>query len=552
MKRGMIYKSIFILALITFAVMLILPTVGVKHIDIILDEEIASEDYDLIKNRFDGPEYEMTVEDNTITISSRRLTEAVMNEIRAFDGVIDAEFRPHWAEEKLMARKMNLGLDLQGGMHLVLSADFENIQRQLDEELTEDDKYDITQQALELLRNRVDRFGVAEPSIRPRGYESIEIQLPGVTDPEAVKSAIGTTGRVEYRLVDDEYSELALEWLKNNYPENQALPSTREGQRALLDEIAEGIDLPDNLQMLFYYIREEGSDRIIPNYPIVLERKVALAGDDVARAWVGADEYGSLAVHFQTTQEGAVKFAQVTRESNHGRRLSVVIDENVRSAPAINHQITGGQAVISGDFTQEEVNTLARIIQEGALPVDLRFLEERTVGPTLGQDSIEAGVRAIIIGLTGIMVFMLLFYKFAGFVACVGLALNMTFLLALLSWMGFTLTLPGIAGLILTVGLAVDANVIIYERIKEELRLGKSVRMSIIYGYDKGFSTIMDANLTTLIAAFVLSQFGTGPIRGFAVTLFVGILTSMFTALYITRFAYELISLNKKIKKLRI
>ena len=551
MKRGMIYKLIFILALIGFSVALILPTVGTKYVDIILHEDISREDIDLIKNRFPAQEYDLTTEGNVITISSVRLTEAVMNEIRSFDGVLDAYFHPHWAEEKIMARRMNLGLDLQGGMHLVLRADFDAIERRLEEKLSDAEKHEITRQALEILRDRVDRYGVSEPSIRPRGYEAIEIQLPGVTDPEAVKEAIGTTGRVEYRLVDDNYSELVLKWMENNHAD-KPLPVDRDAQYELLNKMARDIDLPGHLEVLFYCVPDEETDIIVPVYPIVVNRDAALAGEDVARAWVGTDEYGGLAVHFQTTREGALKFARVTDKPNQGKRLSVLIDNNVRSAPTINHQITGGQAVISGHFTVDEVRTLARIIQEGALPVDLNFMEERTVGPTLGQDSIEAGVKAIFIGLSGIILFMLLIYKAAGVIACVGLTLNMIFLLALLSWMGFTLTLPGIAGLILTVGLAVDGNVIIYERIKEEIRLGKSVRMAIIYGYDKGFSTIIDANLTTLIAAFVLSQFGTGPIQGFAVTLFVGILTSMFTVLYVTRFVYELISLNKRIKKLYI
>jgi len=285
---------------------------------------------------------------------------------------------------------------------------------------------------------------------------------------------------------------------------------------------------------------------------MVLEKKVAIAGSDINKAWVGKDEYGGFAVHFTTTAEGASKFAKVTDKPNHGKRLAILIDDKVRSAPSLNVQITSGKAMINGDFTQEEVFTLARIIKEGALPVDLKIIEERTVGPSLGQDSIESGIRAILIGMIGIMVFMLIYYKLAGIIACVGLIINMVFMLALLSWLGFTLTLPGFAGFILTVGMAVDANVIIYERIKEELATGKSVRMSIVYGFEKAFWTIFDANLTTLIAAFILSQFGTGPIKGFAIVLLIGILCSMFSALYVTRFIYEIISLIKKIKKLSI
>jgi protein-export membrane protein, SecD/SecF family/protein-export membrane protein SecD len=208
--------------------------------------------------------------------------------------------------------------------------------------------------------------------------------------------------------------------------------------------------------------------------------------------------------------------------------------------------------MINGNFTYEEVNTLTRIIKEGALPVDLHVIEERTVGPSLGQDSIDGGIKAGMLGMGGIMIFMLLYYKLSGFIANLGLILNVIFVMALLSWLGFTLTLPGIAGMILTVGMAVDANVLIFERIKEEFRSGKSVRMAITLGFDRAFWAIFDTNLTTLLSAFIMGQFGTGPIKGFAVTLTIGVISSMFVSLYITRFVYEVISLNKKIKKFSI
>ena len=503
------------------------------------------------EKRFPPDSYKLEKDGASLIISGQNLTDAIMNEVRTYDGVRDAVFLKHWAEDYLLAKKINLGLDLQGGMHLVLQANFEKIEKKMGKPLSDSDKNEITQQALELLRNRIDKFGVSEPSIRPRGTEAIEIQMPGVKDPRGVKKAIGTTGRVEYRLVDDRYSKLATEWLQQNY-KGKALPEEKDDLENLLTVISTGIKLPNSLEVLYYYVREANTKKIVPSYPIVLEKKVSIAGDDINKAWVGRDEYGGLAVHFTTTPEGATKFADVTGQKNHGRRLAIVIDDKVRSAPSLNVQITSGQAMINGDFTQEEVQTLARIIKEGALPVDLRIIEERTVGPSLGQDSIEAGIKAIILGLAGVMAFMILYYKAAGIIADFGLVLNTIFMLALLSWMGFTLTLPGIAGFILTVGMAVDANVIIYERIKEEIRNGKSVRMSIVYGFERAFWTIFDSNLTTLIAAFILSQYGTGPIKGFAVTLFIGILSSMFVALFITRFFYEVISLNKKIKKLSI
>jgi preprotein translocase subunit SecD len=474
-----------------------------------------------------------------------------MNEINILPGVAEVKVLKHWVEEAFLAKKISLGLDLQGGMHLVLQANFEGIQEKLGRELTEKDRNEITQQALELLRNRIDKFGVSEPSIRPRGNEAIEIQLPGVKDPEGVKNAIGTTGRLEYRIVDDKYTELATKLYNEKYKEN-GVPAEETAHLEFVKKLGDEIGLPDDLEILFFYSRDNETGEIFPDYPMALSKDVSLAGTDIQEAVVDRDEYGQIIVMFRTTAEGAAKFARATSEPNHGKRLAIVLDNKVRNAPSIRETIASGSGNISGGFTYDEATTLARIIKEGALPVDLRIIEERTVGPSLGQDSIESGVKAGIIGLIGVMCFMLLYYKAAGIIANIGLALNMIFMLALLSLLGFTLTLPGIAGFILTVGMAVDANVIIFERIKEELKKGKSVRMAIVSGYDRAFWTVFDANLTTMIAAFILSQFGTGPIKGFAVTLFIGILTSMFTALYVTRFIYELISLNKKIKKLYI
>jgi preprotein translocase subunit SecD len=511
-----------------------------------------------LKKRFPSSDYTITEEEASYVISGTNLTDAVMNEIRIFPGVANVTILPHWAEDSLLAKKINLGLDLQGGMHLVMRANFEKIERKTKETLTEKDKNEITQQALELIRNRIDKFGVSEPSIRPRGTEAIEIQLPGVKDPKGVKKAIGTTGRVEYRLVDDNFSQKISESLakivedKKKEDENYTLPTDPKSLQEIIAKVSKEVKLPDNLEALLYYIRDKETKKIKPGYPLVLEKKVALAGNDINKAWVGQDEYGSLAVHFTTTAEGATKFSQVTSKDNHGKRLAIVIDDKIRSAPSISVQITSGKALINGDFTQDEVKTIARIIKEGALPVDLKVIEERTVGPSLGQDSIESGIKAILVGLIGVLIFMIIYYKVGGLISGIGLILNIIFMLAILSWLGFTLTLPGIAGFILTVGMAVDANVIIYERIKEELRNEKSIRMSITQGFDKAFWTIFDANLTTLIAAFILSQFGTGPIKGFAVTLFIGILSSMFVALYITKFIYEIISLKKNLTKLSI
>ncbi|HSV95414.1 MAG TPA: protein translocase subunit SecD [Spirochaetota bacterium] len=554
MTRGMIYKAMFIVAILVFAVLLILPTVGKREMSVVLEKDATAEQVADLEKRFTGGGMLVVRTDGVVSVSGYGINDAVMNEVKIISGVKDVRILPHWSEKALLAKKMNLGLDLQGGMNLVMRADFESIEHKQGKKLTDSEKRDITQQALELLRNRIDKFGVSEPSIRPRGVEAIEIQLPGVKDPMSVKKAIGTTGRVEYRLVDDEYTRLAGLWLKNNVHrlKEGKIPEDVEQQYTILEEAAKAIGLSPKSELLFFYERDEKTKKILPAYPIALEKKVALAGDDISRAWVGHDEFGRLSVHFTTTPDGASKFATVTSAKNHGRKLAIVIDEKVRSAPQVNVQITTGQALIQGDFTLEEVNTLTRIIKEGALPVNLVIIEERTVGPSLGQDAIDAGIKATIMAFSVVMIFMVAYYKLSGFIASVGLILNMICQLALLSWLGFTLTLPGIAGFILTLGMAVDSNVLIYERIREEQRSGKSPRIAVVNGFERAFWAIVDSNITTLIAAFVLSQFGTGPIKGFAVTLSIGLISSLFVVLYVTRFVFELLSLSKNLKKLSV
>jgi preprotein translocase subunit SecD len=554
MTRGMIYKAMFIVAILVFAVLLILPTIGKREMSIVPEKDATAEQVADLEKHFTGAGFLVVKKDAVISVSGYGINDAVMNEAKIIPGVKDVRILPHWSEKALLAKKMNLGLDLQGGMNLVMRADFESIEHKQEKKLTDAEKMDITQQALELLRNRIDKFGVSEPSIRPRGAEAIEIQLPGVKDPMSVKKAIGTTGRVEYRLVDDEYTRLAGLWLKNNIQtlKEGKIPEDLEQQYAILGEAAKAIGLPARSELLFFYERDENTKKIMPAYPIALEKEVALAGNDISKAWVGHDEYGRLSVHFTTTPDGASKFATVTSAKNHGRKLAIIIDEKVRSAPQVNVQITTGQALIQGDFTLEEVNTLARIIKEGALPVNLVIIEERTVGPSLGQDAIDAGIKATILAFSVVMIFMVAYYKLSGLIASIGLIVNIVCQLALLSWLGFTLTLPGIAGFILTLGMAVDSNVLIYERMREEQRSGKSPRIAVVNGFDRAFWAIVDSNITTLIAAFVLSQFGTGPIKGFAVTLSIGLISSLFVVLYVTRFVFELLSLSKNLKKLSV
>jgi protein-export membrane protein SecD len=554
MTRGAVYKLIFILMIIAFAVVLILPTVGEREMTISLREDATAEQIDAVAGRYIREGYEVVKKEDSIAVKGYGLNDAVMNEARTFPGVKDVKFVPHWAEGRpVRARRINLGLDLQGGMQLVLIPKFEALERRLGKALSESDREEVSQQALELLRNRVDQFGVSEPQLRRRQSGAIEIQLPGVRDPEAVKRLIGTTGRVEYRLVNDEFSRKAEEWMQGK-PElkEKGLPLEPADQRALLDQIAKDVKMPDSLEVLFFFERVPNTRKLVPVRPMALEKKLSLAGDDISKAYRAYDDYGRLCVSFSTTTEGAAKFAEATSQKNHGKRLAIVIDNKVRSAPSINVHITTGHAQIQGDFSVEEVDTLVSIIKEGALPVDLERAEERSVGPSLGVDAIKSGFKALGIAIAAVCVFMIVYYKFSGIIAAFGVLLNIVFMLSILSWLNFTLTLPGIAGFILTIGMAVDANVIIYERIKEELRSGKSVKLAISAGFEHSFWTIVDSNVTTLIAAFILSQFGTGPIKGFAVTLSIGVIASMFVALYITRFIFELISMMKNLKKLSI
>ncbi|MDR3237504.1 MAG: protein translocase subunit SecD, partial [Spirochaetia bacterium] len=578
---------------------LILPTVAEKKMEIVFLKTATAEQKDAVKNWFSSG-FSTEEKELSLIVKGTSITDAVKNEIKGMDGVEEALILKHWVEEKFLSKKINFGLDLQGGVHLVLQANYDKILKKYADDIKAIDnnlagagddekkqlkrdrdyitenildasgagysikekyKSEVTKQALELLRGRVDKFGVAEPSIRPSGKDAIEIQLPGLKDIESVKNAIGSTGSLEYRLADDSSSAAAGSQFEEKYKSGTFPADWDENSRfldSLLADISAAISLPNNLELIFVYEKGKETDetrspnKIYAQYPLAVEKAAVVAGTDISEASVNRDEYGKIVVSFRTTAEGSVKFAEATKESNKGKRLAIVLDNKIRSAPNINDQITTGSGQITGAFSYEDAMTLARIVKEGALPVDLQIIEERIVGPSLGKDSIESGVKAAIIGMIGIMIFMLIYYKAAGLIADFGLVLNLIFMLAILSLLGATLTLPGIAGFILTVGMAVDANVIIYERIKEEIAAGKSVRMSILSGFEKAFSTIFDSNLTTLIAAFILLQFGTGPIKGFAVTLFIGVISSMFTALFVTRFVYEIISLNKKIKKLSI
>jgi preprotein translocase subunit SecD len=499
-----------------------------------------------------------------------------------------------------LQEKLNLGLDLQGGIHLVLQVEVEDAVRSettkdmdrllqelrdsgmtgADASIESSTSFDVTGvdrsgddelseiateylpgwnwqrrgpavefemelanaaeirnlavvQALETIRNRIDEFGVAEPTIHRQGLEGdrIVVQLPGVDDPDRVKKLIKNTAFLEFRLVD--------------YPLGGGGVGSREQILANY-----GGQLPSHIEILTGNIEDQQGAVIGQQYYAVEDRPV-ITGRDLRTARPSMGEFNQPVVEFQLTHEGGKLFAEATG-NNVGKGLGVVLDGKVVTAPNIRSRIADS-GIIEGSFTRQEVEDLSTVLRSGALPAGITYLEERTVGPALGHDSIERGLRAGVIGLALVVLTMLIVYKGTGINAILALTLNIIILFGALAYFGATLTLPGIAGIILTIGMAVDANVLIFERIREELHHGRTVKSAIDAGFGKALSSVMDANITTLIAALFLFQFGTGPIRGFAVTLSIGILASLFSAIFVSRWIFDLIlSRRRRVESLSI
>ena len=388
-------------------------------------------------------------------------------------------------------------------------------------------------QALQTIRNRVDEFGVAEPVIQRQGLGSnrLVVQLPGVDDPERVKNLIKNTAFLEFRLA--EYP-----------PSGGAAVDTQE----ILGQY--GGTLPDRLEIVAQDLRDADGNVIGQGY-YALEKRPVITGRDLKTARAGLGQFQEPVVNFSLTHEGAGIFEDWTG-ANIGRPLAIVLDGRVQSAPIIEGRISDS-GVIRGSFSQQEVEDLATVLRSGALPAGIEYLEQRAVGPSLGQDSIDQGTRAFAYGIALVLLTMLVVYKGSGINAMVALALNFVLVFGVLAYFGAALTLPGIAGLILTIGMAVDANVLVFERIREELHNGRTVKASVVSGFGKAWSSILDANLTTLIAAIFLINFGTGAIRGFAVTLTVGILASVFTAVFNSRLLFDLLlSRSGRVERLSI
>lgn len=380
---------------------------------------------------------------------------------------------------------------------------------------------DAVKLALQIIRERVDKFGVAEPVVQRQGLTGgrVIIQLPGVEETDRVKKLIEGTAKLELKLVT-----------AGPVPTREALLASFNGQ------------VPPGQEVITHTgISQDGS--AFTEY-LLIQRTSIISGDELQSASRTVDEYGRPAVGFNIQSSSADKFGRFT-EANIGKNLAIVLDNRVQSYPTIQARISNS-GIITGQFTIEEANDLSVMLQSGSLPAGLRFLEQRVVGPSLGLDSIRKGVTACAIGAAVIFLFMLGYYKFSGANAVIAMSLNLLFLMAFLSYFEATLTLPGIAGVLLSVAMSVDANVLIFERIKEDLRLGKTVRSAIQSGFSKAFWPIFDSNLTVIIAAIFLYWFGTGPVKGFAVTLIIGITCSMFTAIFVSRLIYEMILSRKR------
>lgn len=519
---------------------------------------------------------------------------------------------------ELRSKALKLGLDLQGGMHLVLEIDRSEVD-------IEEDKYaDALDRTLEIIRNRVDQFGVAEPLIQKIGDERLIVELPGLEDEERAKELVRSSAYLEFKIVegvdklaeivkniddmllasvgtsesgmeDDGETEEAAEEVEEDtvrtsieellYPEVKR-EEEEAGESSLLSSLMVTFPVRDgnpdvavsaeNVAAVERLLAREDVSALIPKdvrihwgpkiflrdgrefrQLFLLERESEMTGEllSTASATIGSGNDPRLAnqpiVNLEMTNEGNDVFERITGR-NVGERLAIVLDGVVKSAPVIRQRISGGRAQIEGIDSINEARDLAIILRAGALPAPIKIIEERTVGPSLGADSIEKSKVAGVVGMLVVICFVLFYYRFAGSLAAIALVLDVFLVLAALAGFGATLTLPGIAGLILTIGMAIDANVLIYERIREELETGKSIRASIDAGYVRAFRTIVDANVTTFITAMVLLRFGTGPIKGFAITLGIGILASMFTAVYVTRTIFNIYMSARHVKTLSI
>ena len=555
-QKNIWFRVLGIILLLGLSVALVYPSFVNAEYKIILKKATVEADKDKlirrlkdlkIKNievkREDGRYVIYIKEDKGLTID-----EYIKSEIKKFKFVKSIEKILTFPERYLFAKPIKRGLDLQGGMYIVLRPDYEKIKEELGREPTDKEKQEYVEKSLGVLMRRINRFGVSEPIIRKLGKDNIEIQLPGIRDRKKAIEVIKKVGNLAYKLVDPTYDDILAS--KKDFPDIDD-EYYEEKLWKYYNKVKKELKLPKDREL--HIVLTLGDDkRLHPTGFMVTYKEAVLKGSDIRRAYYTLDENLQDAVGFELTTEGAIKFAKATGE-HIGEKLAIILDGYIRSAPVIRTQITGGRAQITGAFTKEEAEALANVINEGSLPVPLKFVEESSIGPSLGERAVKLGFKAGIIGSLLVLLFMIVYYKIAGIFADVSLFINILLILAILSLFDATLTLPGIAGIVLMVGMGVDANVIIFERIKEELRMGKSPRLAIERGFDRAFWTILDANITTLIAAFFLYYFGSGPVKGFAITLMIGIFANIFTALYITKVLFDLyIEIKPNLKKVWI
>lgn len=403
------------------------------------------------------------------------------------------------------SQKLKMGLDIKGGLQMSLEVDRDKMQGKAEQDIQE-----AADRALEILRKRVDGLGIAEPAIEREGPSGIIMQLPGLTDIKKARDIILSVAQLEFRLVSTTYH-------LSDYLDKSGKVDTSK--------------LPKDITFI------PGSEKTKDHEDFLCE-KVVLTGEPLVDAYAEPDPMGSLHVSFKFNDEGGKTFGIITGD-NVGRRLAVVLDGKVYSAPVIQTPIRGGHGQITGNFSDEDAKNLALVLRAGALPAPLKVTSQFVVGPTLGADSVKKGTTAAAYGLILVLLFMAIYYRVSGVIANAGLLVNMVYLLGMLAYLSVTITLPGIAGIILTLGLSVDSNVLIFERIREELKVGKTVRAAIDAGYRRALVAIIDTHVTTLISAAVLFQFGTGPIKGFAVNLSLGVALSLFTAVVITKMIFD-------------
>ena len=448
--------------------------------------------------------------------------------------VIEAGYRDRvFALKDLQKRAVQLGLDLSGGLSIVLQADLDALETKLDRPLNSDDREDAIDRALEVLNSRIDRFGLTEPVIRRQGADQIYVEIPGSADPERINDIIMGKGSLAFHIVDEE----ATVAFNNFY--NMQPAYTFNAQGGLINP---SIVPPDVLILGVYDKDRYGLDEHRrnsqgnPEY-VAIRREVGLDGNYIRDVQVNRDSLdGRPVVNFFLTSEGGEIFYRLT-SANINKPMAIVLEDRVKSQATIRSAIR--DSVSLEGFGAEEANNIALMLRTAALPVELEVVNQQSIGATMGEDTIRRGLQALVWGIMMVLAFMLIYYKGAGINAVVAQILNFYMMFSILSAFNFTLTLPAIAGFILTIGMATDASVIIFERIKEELRLGKGRKAAVEAGFDKAFWAIMDSNITTFIAALFLSQLGSGPIRGFAVTLAIGVFSSVFTALFVSRLIFD-------------